>query len=289
MPAGHADTAAATAHAPPGQRDSNPLVDMQTMTPSSRLDDPGIGLRDNGRRVLSYAMLNSLFADPDGRDPGRELELHLTGHMEKFAWSFNGIKFSDAEPLRLSYGERLRIVLVNDTMMTHPIHLHGMWSDLEDDDGDSGAQAHHRHAAGQPAQLSRARRRAGPLGVSLPPALPHGSRHDARSQGERGMNAIRLLPFVLLLAGTVAAGADTQPRTAHSPIAHRRRSCGRRVMPASGHEFHDNDIHSYLLLDRLEYRNGDGNGLGWEARGWLGTDLRSAVVAQRRRACRRGV
>ena len=51
--------------------------------------------------------------------------------MEKFAWSFDGIKFSDAEPLRLTYGERLRIVLVNDTMMTHPIHLHGMWSDLE--------------------------------------------------------------------------------------------------------------------------------------------------------------
>ncbi|MGQ4801717.1 multicopper oxidase domain-containing protein, partial [Escherichia coli] len=54
------------------------------------------------------------------------IELHLTGHMEKFAWSFDGIKFSDAEPLRLTYGERLRIVLVNDTMMTHPIHLHGM-------------------------------------------------------------------------------------------------------------------------------------------------------------------
>ena len=53
--------------------------------------------------------------------------------MERFTWSFNGIKFSDAEPLRLTYGERLRIVLVNDTMMTHPIHLHGMWSDLEDD------------------------------------------------------------------------------------------------------------------------------------------------------------
>jgi FtsP/CotA-like multicopper oxidase with cupredoxin domain len=55
--------------------------------------------------------------------------------MERFAWSFNGVKFSDAEPLRLQYGERVRIVLVNDTMMTHPIHLHGMWSDLEDDEG----------------------------------------------------------------------------------------------------------------------------------------------------------
>ena len=117
------------------RENGNPLVDMQTMMPTSRLDDPGIGLRDNGRRVLTYADLKSVFDDPDGREPGRTIELHLTGHMERFAWSFNGIKFSDAEPLRLNYGERLRIVLVNDTMMTHPIHLHGMWSDIEDDEG----------------------------------------------------------------------------------------------------------------------------------------------------------
>jgi CopA family copper-resistance protein len=119
---------------PPSER-GNPLVDMQTMAPASRLDDPGIGLRDNGRRVLRYADLKSTFDDPDGREPGRTIELHLTGHMQRFAWSFDGIKFSDAEPLRLTYGERLRIVLVNDTMMTHPIHLHGMWSDIEDDEG----------------------------------------------------------------------------------------------------------------------------------------------------------
>lgn len=115
--------------------ENNPLVDMQTMWPAARLDDPGIGLRDNGRRVLTYADLRSLFDDPDGREPGRTIELHLTGHMQRFAWSFDGIRFSDAEPLRLTYGERLRIVLVNDTMMSHPIHLHGMWSDLEDDRG----------------------------------------------------------------------------------------------------------------------------------------------------------
>jgi CopA family copper-resistance protein len=126
----------------PDSESGNPLVDMQTMTPTSRLDDPGIGLRDNGRRVLTYADLRSLFDDPDGREPGRTIELHLTGHMERFAWSFNGIKFSDAEPLRLTYGERLRIVLVNDTMMTHPIHLHGMWSDLEDDQGQFHVRKH---------------------------------------------------------------------------------------------------------------------------------------------------
>jgi CopA family copper-resistance protein len=119
----------------PESENGNPLVDMQTMMPSSRLDDPGIGLRNNGRRVLTYADLRSLFDDPDGREPGRTIELHLTGHMERFAWSFDGIKFSDAAPLRLTYGERLRVVLVNDTMMSHPIHLHGMWSDLESDQG----------------------------------------------------------------------------------------------------------------------------------------------------------
>ena len=119
---------------PPSEQ-GNPLVDMQTMTPSAKLDDPGIGLRDNGRRVLTYADLASVFDDPDGREPTRTIELHLTGHMERFAWSFDGIKFSGSEPIRLTYGERVRIVLVNDTMMTHPIHLHGMWSDLEDADG----------------------------------------------------------------------------------------------------------------------------------------------------------
>ncbi len=126
----------------PATESNNPLVDMQAMTTSPKLDDPGLGLRDNGRRVLTYSDLRSTFEDPDGRDPGRTIELHLTGHMEKFAWSFNGVKFSDAEPLRLKYGERIRIVLVNDTMMTHPIHLHGMWSDLEDENGQFMVRKH---------------------------------------------------------------------------------------------------------------------------------------------------
>lgn len=126
----------------PASENGNPLVDMQTMSPVPKLDDPGIGLRDNGRKVLSYAMLKSTFDDPDGRDPGRDIELHLTGHMEKFAWSFDGLKFADVKPLRLNYGERLRIVLVNDTMMAHPIHLHGMWSDLEDEHGNFMVRKH---------------------------------------------------------------------------------------------------------------------------------------------------
>ncbi|MBD8200421.1 copper resistance system multicopper oxidase [Pseudomonas viridiflava] len=119
----------------PDSETDNPLVDMQARSTSPKLDDPGIGLRNNGRKVLTYADLHSTFDDLDGREPSRTIELHLTGHMEKFAWSFDGVKFSDAEPLKLKYGERVRVVLVNDTMMTHPIHLHGMWSDLEDENG----------------------------------------------------------------------------------------------------------------------------------------------------------
>lgn len=133
--AGHDLSGTSAMQTHPETEEGNPLVDMQTMTPSARLDDPGVGLRDNGRRVLTYSDLKSVFEDPDGREPSRTIELHLTGHMEKFTWHFNGVKFSDAEPVRLKYGERVRITLVNDTMMSHPIHLHGMWSDLEDENG----------------------------------------------------------------------------------------------------------------------------------------------------------
>ncbi|MBH2009557.1 MAG: copper resistance system multicopper oxidase [Xanthomonadaceae bacterium] len=136
------DHSGAGMQAHPASETDNPLVDMQTMMPAPKLSDPGIGLRDNGRRVAAYADLRSSFPDPDGREPGRTIELHLTGHMEKFAWSFDGLKFAQAEPLRLAYGERVRIVLVNDTMMSHPIHLHGLWSDLEDEQGNFHLRKH---------------------------------------------------------------------------------------------------------------------------------------------------
>ncbi len=126
----------------PASETGNPLIDMRSNATAPRLDDPGVGLRDNGRRVLCYADLHSVFEDLDGREPARDIELHLTGHMEKFAWSFDGIAFASAQPLRLQYGERLRIVLVNDTMMQHPIHLHGMWSDLEDAHGNFQVRKH---------------------------------------------------------------------------------------------------------------------------------------------------
>lgn len=119
-----------------------PTVDAIAKQPQSRLDDPGAGLRENGRRVLTYADLHTIGGSIDAREPSRDIELHLTGHMQRFIWSFNGRKFSEAEPLRFNYGERLRIVLVNDTMMNHPIHLHGMWGELEDEDGDFLVRKH---------------------------------------------------------------------------------------------------------------------------------------------------
>ncbi len=112
-----------------------PHVDARAESPQYRLDDPGVGLRNNGRRVLTYADLRSLYPTTDPREPEREIQLHLTGSMARYMWSINGIKYGDAEPLQFKYCERLRITFINDTMMNHPMHLHGMWSDLETGDG----------------------------------------------------------------------------------------------------------------------------------------------------------
>jgi FtsP/CotA-like multicopper oxidase with cupredoxin domain len=132
--AGHHEHGAATPlhHA---RSENAPTVDMKVEQVAAGLDHLGPGQRDNGRHALTYADLRTVDGPIDVREPGREIELHLTGHMERFIWSFNGQKFSEAQPLRFTHGERLRITLVNDTMMTHPIHLHGMWSEIEDAHG----------------------------------------------------------------------------------------------------------------------------------------------------------
>ncbi|RKZ79004.1 MAG: hypothetical protein DRQ35_05025 [Gammaproteobacteria bacterium] len=116
------------------QSEYGPHVDMRADDPRYRLDDPGVGLRNSNRKILTYSDLRNFYKTPDPREPGREIDLHLTGNMSRYMWSMNGIKFSDAEPLQLKFGERVRINLINDTMMNHPIHLHGMWSDLETGD-----------------------------------------------------------------------------------------------------------------------------------------------------------
>jgi CopA family copper-resistance protein len=101
-----------------------------------RLNEPGIGLENTGTRVLVYTDLKSLEPYPDQREPEREIELHLTGHMTRYMWSFDGKKYSEAkEPIPFRYGERLRFTFVNDTMMEHPLHLHGMWMHLENGAG----------------------------------------------------------------------------------------------------------------------------------------------------------
>lgn len=127
-----------------------PGVDMRVDMPRTNLDDPGVGLRDNGRRVLSYADLQTVGGPIDAREPSREIELHLTGNMERYMWSFDGVKFADARPVHFNSGERLRLVLVNDTMMPHPVHMHGMWSELENPDGRFQVRKHTVNV--QPAQ-----------------------------------------------------------------------------------------------------------------------------------------
>lgn len=128
----------------------NPNVDMRVDMPRANLDDPGVGLRDNGRRVLTYADLHTIGGSLYPQSVTREIELHLTGNMHRFTWGFDGLKFSQAKPVHFHYGEHLRIVLVNDTMMTHPIHLHGMWSELESPDEQFQVRKH--TVSVQPAQ-----------------------------------------------------------------------------------------------------------------------------------------
>ena len=106
------------------------------MTTRSRLHEPGIGLGNDGRRVLLYTDLRGLDPVYDSRPPEREIELHLTGNMERYMWSFDGKAYSESpDPIQIGLGERVRLTLVNDTMMEHPIHLHGMWMELENGTG----------------------------------------------------------------------------------------------------------------------------------------------------------
>ena len=113
-----------------------PKIDMLARGAQYRLDDPGVGLRNNGRRVLMYSDLINLNKTPDAREPSREIELHLTGNMSRYMWSIDGVKAMQADPIQLTLGERVRFTLVNNTMMNHPMHMHGVWSDLETGDAD---------------------------------------------------------------------------------------------------------------------------------------------------------
>lgn len=106
-------------------------IDNVAMMPTERLDDPGSGLGENGRRALRYTDLRAREAGADPRPAMRDITLHLTGNMQRYIWGFDGKKLSEAEPIPVKYGERVRFILINDTMMEHPVHLHGLWSELE--------------------------------------------------------------------------------------------------------------------------------------------------------------
>lgn len=117
-------------------------TDMRVDYPRTNLDDPGVGLREAEHRVLTLMDLRSLTGHAQHEESEREIELHLTGNMERYSWSIDGLEYGKSTPVYFRHGERLRVHLHNDTMMTHPMHLHGMWSDLEDSQGNFLVRRH---------------------------------------------------------------------------------------------------------------------------------------------------
>jgi CopA family copper-resistance protein len=128
-----------TPHAPRNHGPENAMVPMST---KSRLAEPGPGLGNDGRRVLCYTDLKAPAPWPDFREPEREIELHLTGNMERFTWGLDGVPYDQAKPIELRLGERVRLIMVNDTMMNHPMHLHGLWMELENGHGNRSPRIH---------------------------------------------------------------------------------------------------------------------------------------------------
>lgn len=138
---GHALSTGRTDHGSMKMRDTSSLppdvavgpgVDMVSANPADRMGDPGLGLDIVGHKVLTYRDLTALEPNDDPRKPSRHMQIHLTGNMERYMWSFDGRKFNAVadQPIRFAYNERIRVKLVNDTMMAHPIHLHGHFFEL---------------------------------------------------------------------------------------------------------------------------------------------------------------
>ena len=129
--------------AAPSKLTRGPGVANVAEMPTSRLGEPGTGLQDMPHRTLRYSELRSLDPNPDIREPEREITLHLTGNMERYMWSFDGVKFAHIkEAITMHEGERVRMTLINNTMMSHPIHLHGMFFELENGGGDHRPRKH---------------------------------------------------------------------------------------------------------------------------------------------------
>ncbi len=129
-------------HAAPAELKGAVNVDNVAMETKNRLGEAGDGLEHDRRRTLVYTDLVSLTPRPDPREPTREVVFHLTGNMQRWTWGFDGKKFAQSEPIHLKLGERVRFILVNDTMMEHPIHLHGLFSEIENGNGDYRPRKH---------------------------------------------------------------------------------------------------------------------------------------------------
>ena len=119
----------------PGFEARDSMAAMTVMSPQDRLDDPGIGLGDDGWRVLTYSQLRTLEPFWDEREPEREVDITITANMHRWGFAFDNVKFSDADPILFRHNERLRLNMMNHSMMAHPIHLHGMWMQLENGGG----------------------------------------------------------------------------------------------------------------------------------------------------------
>ena len=121
----------------------SPGVQTISPMPMDRTGEPGQGLENVGHKVLVYKDLMALERNPDVRAPDRSLDIHLTGNMERFMWSFDGEKMSDVhDPIPFIEGERVRINLINDSMMGHPIHIHGHFFELVTGHGDHAPRKH---------------------------------------------------------------------------------------------------------------------------------------------------
>lgn len=138
----HSSTATNASGVDPATLKGQPFVDSVAMMPASRQQEAGTGLDGNGRKTLRYSQLRALEPASYTLEPSRDIEFHLTGNMERWTWGFDGKKFSDAPPIRVALGETVRFILINDTMMEHPIHLHGFLFTLENGQGDNQPLKH---------------------------------------------------------------------------------------------------------------------------------------------------
>ncbi len=135
--------AAGSPSAPHGPDTHGAGNSMVAMAPRSRLHERGSGLEDAPHRVLVYTDLRCLHPRAEVRPPDREIELHITGNMERYIWGFDGKTFSESSaPIAFKHGERVRLTFVNDTMMDHPMHLHGMWSEPDNGTGEFRPKKH---------------------------------------------------------------------------------------------------------------------------------------------------